>query len=182
MHKLFMRVLNFSHTIAVPAKQAFDWFINLDKNYIKWHPTTHKNFQWLSEKPVMKGSIFTFEEQIEDHRHKMIMTVSEFIENQRLSFLSVYIYARSKYLPHWLIAFIISILCIKMEMHRSFEEDKKNSTTIHTIHKFGSPKPVIGKIVDWVTEHFIFSSKNHLEHIGEEALNMKMDLETRINL
>jgi len=65
------------------------------------------------------------------------------------------------------------------EMNRAFESNSKYSTIIHTIHKFGSSVPVFGKIIDWITEHFIFSSKNHLEHIKEEALNMKIDLEKR---
>ena len=92
-----MRLLTYKHSIAVPVDQAFDWFVNLEKNYINWHPVTHKNFQWLSEKPVMKGSIFTFEEQIEGHSHKMVMEISDFIENQRISFSSIQIYAELKY-------------------------------------------------------------------------------------
>ena len=172
-----MRILNYSHTIAVSTEQVFDWFKNLDKNYIKWHPATHKYFQWLTGKPIKKGAIFRFEEQIEEHTHKMVMKVSEYIENKRLSFSSLRIYHESNYIPHWLLTAFILFFRIKMEMIRSFEEDVKNLTTIHIIHKFGSPLPVIGNLIDWITEHFIISSKKHLEHIKEEALNMKSDLE-----
>lgn len=174
-----MRELNYNHSVAISVDHVFDWFKNLDKNYLTWHPQTHKNFQWLSEKPVMKGSVFLFEEQIKGHNHKMLMKISEFVENQQLSFSSIKIFTSSKYLPGWLFSILISIFRIKMEMIRSFEPETKQLTTVRLTHKFGSPIPIIGRIVDYITERFIFSSKNHLEHIKEESFYMKNDLENK---
>ena len=172
-----MRVINHSHSIGVSSDRAFNWFTNLDKNYITWHPDSHINFQWLSGKPVKEGSTFIFEEQIRRHKHKMLMKISDFAENQRLSFSSIKIEMNSKYLPGWLISILISLFRIKLEMHRLFEAENEQLTTIRLTQKFGSQIPVIDKLVDFVTERFIFSSKSHFEHIEEEALNMKSALE-----
>ena len=174
-----MRLINYKHSIAVPVDQAFDWFVYLEKNYILWHPETHKNFQWLSDKPVMKGSVFKFEEKIEGHSHKMVMEISDFIKNQRITFSLKIIYAELKYLPDWLTALLIRIFKINMEMFRDFERVTSNSTTIHTVHKFGSSTPVIGKIIDWYIEHQVFSKGNHIKHIEEEAINMENALVQR---
>jgi hypothetical protein len=86
-----MRVINHKETVEAPVSHVFDWFVNLDKNYIKWHPSTHKDFQWLSEEPVAKGSTFKFEEESDGHAHQMIMKITEFQKDQHLSFASEHI-------------------------------------------------------------------------------------------
>ena len=172
-----MRVLNHCHSVRVSSNRVFDWFTNLDKNYLTWHPISHRSFQWLSEKPVVEGSTFMMEEQIGRHNHKMLMKISDIFENQRILFSSVRIEMNSKYAPNWFISVLISLFRIKMEMHRLIENKSEQVTTIKLTHKIGSQIPVIHKLVDFVIEHFIISSKSHLEHIEEKALNMKTALE-----
>lgn len=175
-----MRVLNHSHSIRASSDQVFNWFTHLDKNYITWHPASHKSFQWLSEKPITRGSTFVLEEQIGRHDHTMWMKVSDFSENHRISFSSYRIEVNIKYVPNWAASFLILLFKIKMEMHRLFENESNNLTTIKLTQKIGSQIPIINKFVDFVLEHFIISSISHLKHIEEEAVNMKNALEGNI--
>jgi hypothetical protein len=174
-----MRELKHQLTIAATLSVTFDWFKNLDENYIRWHPEAHQKFEWLSGKPIRRGSIFSFEENIRGHHHKMLMQVTEYEENMRLSFSSIKIQTISVSPPLKLISFLGSLFRIKMEMTRIFESTSENTTTIYTTHKLGSKIPFIGKIVDWIIEHIIFTSKYHLEHIAEEGHYMKLNLETK---
>ena len=51
-------------------------------------------------KPIGKGSRFYFEEEIKGHKHKMLMEITEYIENAKLSFSSKLILKRSEYFLH----------------------------------------------------------------------------------
>ncbi|MBU1052568.1 MAG: hypothetical protein KKC46_01925 [Proteobacteria bacterium] len=83
-----MRIINYKETIEAPVSRVFDWFMNLDENYIKWYPDSHKDFKWLSPKPIIKGSVFKLEEEFDGHVHQMIMKITEFQKDKRLSFAS----------------------------------------------------------------------------------------------
>lgn len=84
-----MRILENEINLSVQVSTAFTWFKDLDKNYVKWHPPTHQDFVWLSDKPIIKSSRFCFEEDIKGHKHKMLMEISEYVENEKLFFISV---------------------------------------------------------------------------------------------
>jgi hypothetical protein len=172
-----MRILENELNISVPVSAAFNWFKDLDKNYLKWHPPTHKNFVWLSDKPIGKGSRFSFEENIKGNNHKMFMEVSEYIENEKLSFVSHKIQVSSDIFPDRLLTYLSSFFRIRIEINRTFESVSKNSTKILTTHRFGSNFPVIGALIEWCINIFIFSSKNHELHVKEEGEYMKMNLE-----
>jgi hypothetical protein len=173
-----MRIIENELYILAPVSTAFNWFKDLDKNYLKWHPPTHKNFNWLSDKPIGKGSRFSFEENIKGYKHKMLMEVSEYIENEKLSFVSLKIQVNSDIFPDRLLAYLGSLFRIRIEMIRTFESVSENSTKIHTIHRFGSNFPVIGTLIERCINIFILSSKYHELHIKEEGEYMKMNLES----
>jgi hypothetical protein len=172
-----MRILENELDISTPVGKAFNWFKDLDKNYLKWHPPTHKNFVWLSDKPIAKGSRFSFEENINGNNHKMVMEVSEYIENKKLAFVSLKIQVDSNIFPARFMRSLSSFFRIRMEMNRTFESVSENSTKIHTTHRFGSNLPVIGTLIDWCINTFIFSSQDHELHMKEEGEYMKMYLE-----
>ena len=92
-----MRILEDELKLFVPIKIAFKWFENLDENYLRWHPKAHHEFVWLSGKPIRKGSRFYFIESIKGHKHKMLMEVSEYVENSKLSFFRLKFRLYQKY-------------------------------------------------------------------------------------
>lgn len=172
-----MRILENELNLSAPVSTAFNWFKDLDKNYLKWHPPTHKNFVWLSDKPIGKGSRFSFEENVKGNKHKMLMEVSEYIENKKLSFVSLKIQVKSDIFPDRFLTYLSSFFRIRIEMNRTFVSVSENSTKIHTIQRFGSKLPVIGTLIEWWINIFIFSSKYHELHMKEEGEYMKMNLE-----
>ncbi|MCF8044198.1 MAG: hypothetical protein K9K65_16245 [Desulfarculaceae bacterium] len=173
-----MRIIEDELNISVPVSTAFNWFKDLDKNYLKWHPPTHENFVWLSDKPIGKGSRFSFEESIKGNKHKMLMEVSEYIENKKLSFVSLKIEVESDIFPDRFLTCLSSLFRIRIEMIRTFASVSENSTKIHTTHRFGSNFPVIGTLIETFINIFVFSSKNHELHMKEEGEYMKMNLES----
>jgi hypothetical protein len=173
-----MRIIENELNISAPAGNAFNWFKDLDKNYLKWHPRAHKSFVWLSDKPIGEGSRFSFEENIKGHKHKMLMEVSEYVENEKLSFLSRKIEVSSNIFPDRFLSYLSSLFRIRIEMIRTFKSLSANSTKIHTIHRLGSDFPVIGALIEWFINIFIFSSKDHELHLKEEGEYMKINLES----
>ena len=172
-----MRILENELKLSVPISIAFTWFKDLDKNYLKWHPPTHHDFVWLSDKPIGKGSQFYFEEDIQGHNHKMLMEISEYVENVKLSFFSVRIQAKSKIVPDRFMSFLSSLFRIRIEISRTFKSVSENSTIIYTTHRFGCHIPLISKLVERFIDTFIFSSKYHENHMEEENEYMKSSLE-----
>jgi hypothetical protein len=108
----------------------------------------------------------------------MLMEVSEYIENERLSFVSQKIQVDSNICPDRILTYLISFFRIQIEMNRTFESVSENSTKIHTTHKFGSNFPVLGTLIEWYINIFIFPSKYHELHMKEEGEYMKINLET----
>lgn len=172
-----MEILEDELKLSVPTDVAFQWFKDLDKNYVNWHPPTHLKFAWLTEKPIGKDSKFYFEENINGHKHKMFMKVTEYIENEKLSFSSIKIQVISKLFPDRFMSFFSSFFRVRMEMERIFKPISETSTIIYTTHKLGCHLPIIGFLAEWFINTFIFSNKHHAEHMKEEDENMKNCLE-----
>ena len=171
-----MRILEDELKLSVPISVAFRWFKDLEKNYLKWHPPTHLDFVWLSDKPIGKGSQFYIKEDVKGHKHKMLMEVSEYVENAKLSFFSVKIQMTSKIFPDRFMSFLSSFFKIRIEMNRTFKSVSENSTIIYTTHRFGCHIPLLSKLVELFIDTFIFSSKHHENHMKEEGEYMKSNL------
>lgn len=173
-----MRELSNKLALSVPIEQAFEWFINLDKNYIDWHPLLHIKCQWISGKPIGKNSIFIIEEKDKKgNKHKGTFIVTEYLENKRLCFLSREIRNEIKYMPSCFVNLLVWVFRIKMKMERDFISNSSFSTTIHTKHILGSEIPIIGKLVNYLIDRFLFSKKEHTIHMEEENEYMKRKLE-----
>ncbi|MFH1980987.1 MAG: hypothetical protein ABIL58_04020 [Pseudomonadota bacterium] len=172
-----MRVIELKEIIEAPACQVFDWFMNLDKNYIDWHPSAHQYFRWLTEKPIGEGSLFEFSEEFDGHPHRMFMKITAFKKNQKLSFASERIAVDSTFLPAWLIERAAAVFQVKIEMHRTFRSTSSDSTELSTRHIYGSQLPIFGRIIDWILDRFFISDRSHLLHMKEESSNMIRELE-----
>ncbi len=105
------------------------------------------------------------------------MRISEYVENKKLCFSSEKIHFAPKYFPSSLMAIFGKLLMVKMEMEREFISNSPNQTTIITKHKLGSQLPIIGKLVDWGINKFLFAQQDHLDHLKEEEIYMKKNLE-----
>ena len=63
----------------------WDFFTNLEKNYIDWHPIDHKKFIWTG-KPMEKGSKWYAEEMVHGHLFKLKGIIGEVIPFQKIVF------------------------------------------------------------------------------------------------
>jgi hypothetical protein len=140
-----MRIINNELYISAPIDTVFSWFKDLDKNYFKWHPSTHQEFVWLSGKPIDKGTKFYFREDIEGHKHTLFMVFTEYVENKRLSFVSESIHVESKILPDKVMCFLGSIFKIRLEMIRKFEPVSDHETVIYTTHRLSCQLPLLNR-------------------------------------
>jgi len=78
-----MRELYSKLVIATPINQAFEWIVNMDKNYINQHPVFHIGWEWLTEKPVGVNSRFCFDEKTKTgNKHKLTMRIFKYAENK----------------------------------------------------------------------------------------------------
>lgn len=173
-----MRVLTNELSISAPVDEVFKWFINLDLNYFIWHPKAHEKFKWLSDKPIKKGSRFYFIELVCGHRHQIFIEITEYIKNSKLSFQSNKIKICSNNIFDKLLSILATILQIKIEMKRDFQQATDNLTILHTTHKFGCNLPIIKLVADWVIGKFIFPAEEHEKHMREENENLKHCLES----
>jgi hypothetical protein len=49
--------------IDAPAQAGFDFFANMETNYLRWHPD-HLAFEWREGRGLEVGNVFFFEERI----------------------------------------------------------------------------------------------------------------------
>ena len=62
MKSLFSQwILTDAIEINSSPTEIWDFFVNLEENYIDWHPTDHKKFKWTGE-PMASGSKWYAEE------------------------------------------------------------------------------------------------------------------------
>ena len=69
---------------AAPEK-IWEFFVNLEKNYIDWHPEDHKKFIWDGE-PMTTGTKWYAEEIMHGHLFKLKGRIGEVIPNKKIVF------------------------------------------------------------------------------------------------
>ncbi|MCX6224557.1 MAG: hypothetical protein NTV01_07360 [Bacteroidia bacterium] len=174
-----MREVTHTTTLPFDAHTVFDWFKNLDENYIQWHPIAHQQFEWLTQKPIGEGTLFYFVENIKGHQHKITMRIAEYKEDIKLSFAMVKIQVYSKYLPIWFLTILSSLFQITLNITHQFEANTPESVTIITRQTTGSHLPVFGVLVDWVLELLVFPSQDQQSHVAEEWEYIERELASR---
>ena len=70
--------------ITLPEKIQ-NFFINLEKNYIDWHPKEHIKFTWIG-KPMESGSKWYAEETVHGNLFKLKGTIGEVIPFRKIVF------------------------------------------------------------------------------------------------
>jgi uncharacterized protein YndB with AHSA1/START domain len=76
-----------SHTIEIAAapEAVFAFFVNIEKNYTKWHPD-HVVFQWVKGDALAEGSIAYSEQHVHGSLHKMKAKFTKVIPSRRVEF------------------------------------------------------------------------------------------------
>ena len=79
------RVLTDSINILANADAVWDFFTNLEENYISWHPEAHRAFTWYGP-PMTTGSKWCAEELIHGKLFRLRGTVGEVVPKHKIVF------------------------------------------------------------------------------------------------
>lgn len=71
--------------IKASPEKIWDFFYNLEGNYIDWHPEDHKLFHWIG-KPMSAGSKWYAEEMMHGHLFKLSGNIGEVIPYRKIVF------------------------------------------------------------------------------------------------
>jgi hypothetical protein len=141
--------------INATPKRIFEWFSQLDSNYLEWHPD-HVVCKYLTGKFFEEGSIIYAEEYLHGELHKLKMKTV-------------------RYLPNSLIEY--KILGLGSKGSFIVEPRGKTSNFIATLD-FGFGIPLLDKIIDPILERVLSSQLGALRmHMKEEGQNLKGILE-----
>jgi hypothetical protein len=71
--------------IITSPEKIWNFFINLEKNYIDWHPKEHIKFTWIG-KPMEPGAKWYAEETVHGNLFKLKGTIGEVIPFRKIVF------------------------------------------------------------------------------------------------
>jgi len=72
--------------IRTTPENIWDFFVNLEKNYVPWHPKDHLVFKWTKGKPMELGSHFYAEEIMGGKVVKIRGYACEVVPNRKIFF------------------------------------------------------------------------------------------------
>jgi len=133
--------------IRTSPEKIWDFFINLEKNYIDWHPDDHKKFKWIG-KPMESGSKWYAEELMHGHLFRLKGTIGEVIPNRKIVF---------KY------SFPLSLVSPKFEWIITSEENCSTFTANGYLNAGDFFYKLSEKEMDWKVE----ATKKHTKEEGE---------------
>lgn len=156
-----MVVLKDSVTIDTSMDTLYQWFLNLDKNFVNWHPN-HKTFELRSGGTEIGDKIY-FEELVDGTLYKIegkIITKNKLADNFTLAFKTSaglgHIYFMGKY--------------------------SGNTCVFTHIEEFGMRTPIIGSIVNFLLFRILARKKANWDLIHKDMVednkNLKEILET----
>ncbi len=140
--------------INSPPEDIWNFFINLEKNYIDWHPEDHKMFKWIG-KPMESGTKWYAEEMVHGHLFKLKGTIGKVIPFNKIVF---------KY------SFPISLVSPRFEW---IVEDL-NSTTSFTARSYLNAGGLFYKLAKKEMDWKMDATKKHTKQEGE---NLKKIME-----
>jgi hypothetical protein len=133
--------------IKSSPKEIWDFFRNLEQNYIDWHPIDHRKFIWTGE-PMKEGSRWYAEEMAHGRLFKLKGTIGEVIPYRKIIF---------KY------AFPLSIVSPKFEWIIEPKEYCTVFTAISYLNAGDFFRKLSKKEMDWKLE----ATKKHTREEGE---------------
>ena len=148
MKSLFSQwILTDAIEINSSPTEIWEFFVNLEENYIDWHPTDHKKFKWTGE-PMASGSKWYAEEMVHGHLFKLKGTIGEVIPFRKIVF---------KY------SFPISLVSPKFE----WKITDKDSLSIFTSISYLNAGDLFSKMAKKEMEWKLEATKRHTKEEGE---------------
>lgn len=77
-------IIKSSIEIETTPEKIWDFFLNLEKNYTKWHPEDHVFWRWVNGKPLEVGTKIDSKEIIQGHKAGIKAVVLETIKNKKI--------------------------------------------------------------------------------------------------
>jgi len=71
--------------IKCSPEEIWNFFLNLETNYIDWHPKDHIKFEWIG-RPMETGTKWYAEEMVHEHLFKLKGKVGEVIPFRKIVF------------------------------------------------------------------------------------------------
>ncbi len=103
--------------IEAPAAKVWDFLLNIEHNYTRWHPSDHVLFKWTGGEPMAKGSTFYAEQMMMNNKVKYKGMITESLPGRKISMK---------------FSFPLSLITEKIEM--IIEDHGKYSTFKHITH------------------------------------------------
>ena len=142
--------------IATRPEKVWDFFLNLEDNYKRWHPEEHEYWRWKKGNPLEIGAKIDSLEIVDGHKSRIRAVVVDSIENEKIGLK-----------PNW----PISIMCPKLEWIIEDKGDKVDFIA-KTYYKFGKIFRTLNK--NAASEIMDLTQK----HMDEEGENLKRILES----
>ena len=137
--------------IKASPEQIFDFFLRFKENYYAWHPD-HVECRYLTEGPLVEGSIIYIEEYIHGKLHKFDLHITKIEPNSRIEYKTSFPPAKG--------GFII---------------EPRGASSVFTAEMHMGPK---GRLLDGLMRKLLSRQLEGLEkHMIEEGQNLKNLLE-----
>jgi len=140
-------VLTDTIKIYSSPEEIWNFFVNLEQNYIDWHPIDHKKFIWTGD-PMVSGSKWYAEEIVHGHLFKLKGTIGEVIPHRKIVF---------NY------SFPISLVSPKFE----WKIEPQNSSSIFTAVSYLNAGDLFSKMAKKEMDWKLKATKRHTKEEGE---------------
>jgi len=149
-----------THSIKINAspEKIWDFFVNLEQNYVRWHPEDHVVFRWTRGTPMETGARWYAEEAVKRKTYKLKGTIGEVIPFRRIVFKN---------------AFPISLVAPRYV----WLLEPEGSQTVFTSISYLRAGELVFKLA---RKHMEQNIELHNKHVSEEGENLKMILEGQI--
>ena len=136
-------------TIEINASPEAIWnfFVQLEENYVDWHPGDHVKFSWIGN-PMEKGTWWYAEEMVHGHLFKLKGTIGEVIPLKKIVF---------KY------SFPVSIVSPRFE----WKIEARNSSSTFTAISYLNAGDLFSKMARKEMEWKMAATKKHTKEEGE---------------
>jgi len=86
-------ILSDSVEINATAEDIYAFFVNMEENYLRWHPD-HLKFCWISQPEMTLGAKFYFEEKIANKILKKTVIVTRLVKDRKIEFTPTFVLMR----------------------------------------------------------------------------------------
>lgn len=78
-------ILNVSTEIKASPERVFEWSVNFEENFRKWHPENVK-CTWIEGDPLKEGSVLYIEEYVQGSLHRIKFRITKVERARRIEF------------------------------------------------------------------------------------------------